>query len=166
MATYRQSAAETVAARMLVRGARNIVVECQTQLSRYAVRGIRIRECGDRPGKPGPLPSLAASASPLVQMHRSLLAGLYRRIGGSEIYEELNIEHVIVAYDIYCYLAELPDMVSFDDAWTIARDLRAKSIEIARCTTCSVAYLSSSSGRTTAGCPYCEQFDRTAISGI
>lgn len=157
MRNYKLVAAEELAARMLVRGARNKLVECHTRLSPYAIREIRNRECGDIPAKSGPIPSMRQPPSPIVQMHRSLLAILYWRIARREIDNALNIEHVIDAYDIYCDLAELPDMVSFDDAWTIARDLRAKIVEMARCTTCSVAYLSGGWG-----CPYCEGFERTA----
>jgi hypothetical protein len=97
MATLRSRAAEDLAVRMLARGARNKLVQCHTQLSAYVVREIRNSAFRGRPAKSGPLPQIADSGTTSLfrQMHRSLFAVLYRRVGGGEIYTEINIEHVI-----------------------------------------------------------------------
>ena len=162
MATLRSRAAEDLALRMLARGARNKLVQCHTQLSAYVVREIRNSEFSGSQAKSGPLPQIAenGSTSLVRQMYRSLFAVLYRRVGGGEIYTEINIEHVIDTYDIYLELAEPPVVVTFDEAWVIARELRGRRIELVRCAVCAVDYLSGDSSQTTNLCPYCCCYER------
>ncbi len=149
------------AAEDLARGARDKLVQCHTELSAYVVRDIRNSEFGNQPAKSGPLPYTDDSNGSLViRMHRSLFAVLYRRVGGRGIYTELNIEHVIETYDIYLALAEPPLVVTFDEGWVIARELRAKRMDIVRCAVCAVDYLSGDSAPTTNLCPYCLYHER------
>jgi hypothetical protein len=167
MATLRSRAAEDLAIRMLARGARDKLVQCHTRLSAYVVRDIRNSEFGGSSAKSGPLPQIAESGNTSLfrQMHRSLFAVLYRRVGGRDIYAEINIEHVIETYDIYLELAEPPLVVTFDEGWVIARELRAKRMEIGRCAVCGVDYLSGDSAQIANLCPYCVYDERKPALG-
>jgi len=151
---------------MLARGARDKLVQCHTRLSAYVVRDIRNSEFGNQPARSGPLPYTDDSNGSLViRMHRSLFAVLYRRVGGRDIYAEINIEHVINTYDIYLELAEPPLVVTFDEGWVIARELRAKRMDIVRCAVCGVDYLSGDSAQIANLCPYCVYDERKPALG-
>jgi len=162
----RSRAAEDLAIRMLARGARDKLVQCHTRLSAYVVRDIRNSEFGNQPAKSGPLPYTDDSNGSLViRMHRSLFAVLYRRVGAGAIDTEINIEHVINTYDIYLELAEPPLVVTFDEGWVIARELRAKRMDIVRCAVCAVDYLSGDSAQIANVCPYCVYDERKPALG-
>jgi hypothetical protein len=164
MATLRSRATEDLAVRMLARGARDKLVQSHTGFSAYVVREIRSREFGGSTAKSGPLPCIwgRGNASLFAQMHRSLLAALYRRTMVGKIHAKTDIENLIKAFDIYYQLAEPPLVVSFDEAWMIARELRGGSVEMIHCSVCAVDYLSGGSSHGPASCPYCAVYERTA----
>jgi type I restriction enzyme R subunit len=72
---------------------------------------------------------------------------------------------VIDTYDIYLELAEPPLVVTFDEGWVIARELRAKRMDIVRCAVCGVDYLSGDSAQITNLCPYCLYDERKPALG-
>jgi hypothetical protein len=159
MTTLRSRAAEDLAVRMLARGARDKLVQAHTLLSAYVVRDIRNRECGGIPAKPGPVPYTVGrdNESLFAQMHRSLVAVLYRRTIAGHIHAKTDIESLIQAYDLYCDLADPPLFVTFDEAWLIARELRGGSMELVHCAVCAVDYLA----HVQASCPFCAAYERT-----
>ena len=160
----RNREAEDLALRLFARGARNKIVEHHTGLSPYVLRNIR-RSLGYRRATAGPIPYLGGTfvASREIQIHGSLFAAAYRRLGGTRVAAEIEVDAMIAAYDIYRRLVEARKRLSFNDAWVIARDLRGGGVALVPCANCAVDYLSCESSRAPPTCPYCALYHRHGI---
>lgn len=95
-------------------------------------------------------------------LHANTFLNIYKSVGGKEIYETLNAETIIEAYDQYKALnLEEKGSLGFLAVWYIARDIRSKIIEVKYCRKCGVEHLYALVDPRWHNCPFC----RTAKRG-
>lgn len=94
----------------------------------------------------------------------SNLGHLAENAGAPNITSSINIDVLLKAYGLYSVLLqEMPgtDLVSWNnwlsisDAWSLARELRAKEASMFACGTCKTEYFESVNQDTLIDCPYC-----------
>ena len=86
---------------------------------------------------------------------------VYKSVGGREIFQTLNPETLIEAYDQYKVLNMEADSggdnsLSFIAVWYVARDVRAKIVEVSYCRKCGGDYLYALVDEHWHNCPYCK----------
>jgi hypothetical protein len=151
-----------LARELIARRARVSIVHLETGVSRGRLRQL-YRELHGHSAPCGQLPAIGCAAiqTRRTQLHASLLARAYERIGGPSVYRTLDIRSVIAAHDVYRLLARraAPE-IDFTAAWVIARDLRVGASQLCRCPRCEVHYLVSENSRTAPTCPVCTVYAR------
>ena len=163
MPALRPRQAEDLALRLLVRGARSKIVETHTGLSAYVLRSLR-KDLGVAHAANGPIPYPGGGglACRETQIHLSLFAAAYRRIGGNGVAARIDIDAVIGAHDLYHRAIEGAARLDINVAWLVARDLHSGWAQLVNCPCCAVAYLAWDSAGAPATCPYCALYDRDA----
>lgn len=163
MPALRPRQAEDLALRLLARGARTKIVESHTGLSAYVLRSLR-KDLGVAHAANGPIPYQGGGglACRETQIHLSLFAAAYRRIGGNGVAARIDIDAVIGAHDLYHRAIEGAARLDINAAWLVARDLHSGWARLVNCPSCAVAYLAWDSAGTPATCPYCALYDRDA----
>ena len=150
-----------LAVRLLRRRARISIAHQETGLSRNKLRAL-YRELHGRPAPSGQLPAIGCATiqTRCQQVHASLFARLYERLGGDGIYESLDIQAVLAAQDLYRQLISEPPEIDFNGAWVVARDLRVGKSALKFCGCCQVRYLVSENSRAPTSCPICALYAR------
>jgi hypothetical protein len=98
------------------------------------------------------------------QLHASLFAVVYVRLGGSDVYRVPDLRATLAAQDLYGRLAPPDaDLLDFNAAWVIARDLRVGASRLIDCPVCGVRYLVSDNSRTPMSCPVCALYSMSAV---
>lgn len=153
-------------------GFRTPIVVIETDLTNAAIRDIaKLMNGGKRPSS-GPLPSpnyMVNSANALAEL--SLFAGIYRSVGGEEIYKSIDIDNLICAFNLYKELRQnhfadgRDDLLDINRAWVIARDLRSSTAWIRRCDDDGY-YLVVDKQRVPSGCPWCAAKKRSKVRAV
>ena len=163
MPALRPRQAEDLALRLLARGARTKIVGTHTGLSAYVLRSLR-KDLGVTHAANGPIPYPGGGglACRETQIHLSLFAAAYCRIGGNGVAARIDIDAVIGAYDLYRRSIAGTARLDINAAWLVARDLHSHWARLVHCPSCAVAYLAWDSAGTPPTCPYCVLYDRQA----
>jgi flagellar transcriptional activator FlhC len=145
-----------LAVRLLRRRAGIYIAHQETGLSRNKLRAL-YRELHGRSAPSGQLPAIGCAIiqTRCRQVHASLFARLYERLGRDGIYESLDIQAVLAAQDLYQQLISKPPEIDFNGAWMVARDLRVGKFVLKFCGCCQVRYLVSENSRAPTSCPIC-----------
>ena len=129
---------------LIRRKLRTPVVHLHTQIPLADIRGWYREVHGQSPSS-GLLPSMSTLLPNRgSQIHVSLFAAIYRRLGGDRVLQEIDIHALVEAWDLFDGLTAHVDRkqpADLTDAWVIARDLRAKSAQTHRCGKCLSPYL-------------------------
>ncbi len=152
--------------RLLERRARISIVHQETGVSRNRLRAL-YRELHGHPAPSGQLPAIGCAAiqTRRQQVHASLFARLYARVGGRKVYRRIDIEAVLAAQDLYRQLIGEAPAIDFNASWAIARDLRVGTSVLKFCACCKVLYLVSENSGAPASCPLCALYARTEVRG-
>lgn len=104
-----------------------------------------------------PESSLTMNKSHDQILHANTFLTIYKSVGGKEIYQTLNAEVLIEAFDQYKALnMEESNSLSFIAVWYIARDVRSKILDVSYCRKCGVEYLYALVDDRWHNCPYCK----------
>ena len=143
---------------LIRRKLRTPVVHLHTQIPLADIRGWYREVHGQSPSS-GLLPSMSTLLPNRgSQIHVSLFAAIYRRLGGDRVLQEIDIHALVEAWDLFDGLTAHGDRkrpADLTDAWVIARDLRAKSAQMHRCGKCSSPYLVADDCKLPPSCPMC-----------
>ncbi|MFZ4701983.1 MAG: FlhC family transcriptional regulator, partial [Candidatus Methylumidiphilus sp.] len=117
------------------------------------------REIHGRSPSSGLLPSMSTLLpNPGSQIHVSLFAAIYRRLGGDKVLQEIDIHALVEAWDLFDALTAHVDRkrpADLTDAWVIARDMRARSAAMLRCHKCVTPFLVAYDCKLPPTCPVC-----------
>ena len=104
-----------LAIRLLRRRARISIAHQETGFSRNRLRAL-YRELHGRSAPSGQLPAIGCAAIQVrrQQVHASLFARLYERLGGDAVYQRLDIQAVLAAQDLYCHLIDEAPEIDFN----------------------------------------------------
>lgn len=100
-----------------------------------------------------------ASNGQLVEM--SLLAASMYYLYGERIYEELNMNEIVNAYDLYTDVRQtagcVSQQISPDTAYWLAREFVSHYAFVPYCQNCEVRYYSSVEQKIKNACPFCKK---------
>ncbi len=153
---------------LIHRGMRLGIVSHITGIHLKTLRTLH-REIHGRVPSPGPMPSSGGIISArLAQVSASVLATLYRSIGGAGIYHLIDMKALLTAYDLYRELlvdiTPLPvKPLDITQAWIIARDLQTGAVYFQACRHCHTHYLCAVDAHSPPGCPICALKRREGI---
>lgn len=153
---------------LIHRGMRLGVVSSITGIHLKTLRSLH-REIQGHGSSPGPMPSSSGILSTrLAQATASVLAALYRSIGGTGTYNRIDIKALLAAHDLYRELLVdiTPPPVKLLDitqAWIIARDIRTGAVYFQACRHCRIRYLCAVDAHSPPGCPICALKRREGI---
>ena len=147
---------------LIERGLRISIVSHLTGVHPKTLRTLH-RELHGRSPPSGPLPSAAAIlATRTAQAMASVFALCYRTVGGTGIFDQLELHALLTAYELYRELVEafLSDASSrpslgINEAWVLARDLQTGAVYFRDCPHCAVRYLCARESLSPPGCPIC-----------
>lgn len=133
-----------LACELIKRKLRTPIVHLHTRLPLADIRGWHREIHGQSPSS-GLLPSMSTLLpNRSSQIHVSLFAAIYLRLGGDRVLQEIDIRALVEAWDLFDALTANVDRkrpADITDAWVIARDLRAGSAQMHRCAKCFSPYL-------------------------
>jgi len=145
---------------LIGRKLRTPIVHLHTQMPLADVREWH-REIHGRSPSSGLLPSMATLLPNRgSQIHVSLFAAIYRRLGGDQVLQEIDIHALVEAWDLFDGLTAHVDRkrpADLTDAWVIARDLRAKSAQMQLCARCAAPFLVAYDCKLPPNCPICSE---------
>lgn len=146
-----------LARELIGRRARVSIVHRETGISRVRLRAL-YRAINGRSAPCGQLPAIGGATiqTRKAQLHASLFARIYERLGGAGVYQTLDVRSAMHAHDLYRLLVpEGTAEIDFTLAWVIARDLRVGASVLQRCERCELRYLVCENSRTPPSCPIC-----------
>jgi hypothetical protein len=129
----------SLALELLRRHARIAIIHKETGVPKPLLRKT-YRELHGRSPRPGALKYSTQGLTRTIKNYKevTLFAVCYEKVESKS--QENDIQKIISAFDIYkksCPTSQL----DFSAAWVIARDLKAKQIEVARCAHCGASVL-------------------------
>ena len=153
---------------LIQRSMRLGVVSNITDIHLKTLRSLH-REIHGHGSSPGPMPSSSGILSTrLAQATASVLAGLYRSIGGAGIYNRIDMKALLTAHDLYREL--LVDItpspikpLDITQVWIIARDIQTGAVYFQACRHCRISYLCAVDAHSPPGCPICALKRREGI---
>lgn len=144
-----------LAVSMIRHRARTSIVEASTGLHGDAIRTLFKDIHGSSPSS-GPL---LTSAEPLTRkpyrhLHAAIFAALYGDFRHSS--EGIDADAVVRAFELYLELAPKDrHRIDINEAWIVARDLRAGLVSTRRCHRCRIIYLVAVAAKRPPACPVC-----------
>lgn len=145
----------TTAQKMISKGLRPPIVHVATGLCRNRLR----RMYQVIHGKPAIQGRVSENAYNRLKTKNQVTEGAtfyraYHRLGGDRIFQALDADLFLKAYDEYeCYA---PNCIDATTAWFIARDLHEKLLTPRRCPDCGREYLYDPRSDLMARCPICD----------
>jgi hypothetical protein len=124
---------------LLRRHARISIVHRETGVPKPVLRKT-YRDLHGRSSRPGALKYSTQGLTRTIKKYKevTLFAVCFQTVEAKS--QENHIRKVIIAFDIY--KKSLPSSnLDFSAAWVIARDLKARQIEVSRCTHCGASVL-------------------------
>ncbi|MFC1337336.1 MAG: hypothetical protein G8D89_20830 [gamma proteobacterium symbiont of Clathrolucina costata] len=98
------------------------------------------------------------SIAQLIEM--SLLASSMYYLYGEKIYEELDMNEILHAYDLYTNVrksaGEVSKQISPDTAYWLAREIMSHYASVPLCPQCGIRYYSSVEQKIKNSCPFCK----------
>lgn len=93
----------------------------------------------------------------------SVFAVLYHSIGGTVIFDGIDLDALLAAHELHLELSQslLPisskiPPLNITQAWVIIRDISIRAAYFRRCSTCHIDYLLTDEPRLPPACPVCE----------
>ena len=147
---------------LIERGLRISIVSHLTGLHPKTLRAL-YRELQGRSPPSGPLPSAAAILTTrTAQAMASLFALCYRTVGGTGIFDQLELQALLTAYELYRELVEAllseispRNPLDINAAWVLARDLHTGAVYFRECSHCAVQFLCALESLSPPDCPIC-----------
>jgi len=147
---------------LIQRGLRLSIVSHTTDIPLKTLRSLH-REIHGRSPLSGQLPSLRSMlATRLGQAVASVFAALYRSVGGSGVFDRIELTALLAAHDLYLSLLEEiipcePSVKPLDinQGWVIARDIRTGTVYFQDCRVCRIRYIVAVDIRLSPRCPIC-----------
>lgn len=151
------------------RGARVPIVKGQfPHISDQPIRDL-YRDINGRNSKRGLCPDSTIS---ICRRHDQILNAntfylIYKSLGGNEIFETTNPEILIAAYDQYVEMhSDDEDSLDFVGVYYVARDIKARILDVKFCKQCGVEYLYDTINEHWHMCPYCRTARRGKSRGV
>jgi flagellar transcriptional activator FlhC len=144
----------SLALELLRRHARISIIHKETGVPKQLLRKA-YRELHGRSPSPGALKYSTQGFTRNIKKFKeaTLFAVCYQRAESNS--SESHIRKVVIAFDIY--KKSLPSSnLDFTAAWVIARDLKARQIEVTRCSNCKAAFLLNARERDSERCEVCK----------
>lgn len=146
---------------LLLSGFRSPIVVIETDLSSSTVREMAKAINNGKRASSGPLPSpnyFISSIGALAEA--SLFAGVYRALGGNQIFESIDVDTLIKAHRFYMelraqHMTTEKDVIDINKAWVLARDLRSNMAWLRKCDEDRAYYLLVDGQRVASCCPWC-----------
>ena len=102
-----------------------------------------------------------AVASNIQLIEISILATSMYYLFGDDVYQELSMNQILQAYDLYTnardFAGNISKQVSPDTAFWLARELVCHCASIPYCPTCRIRYYSSIDQKMKCACPFCKK---------
>ncbi|HXK58175.1 MAG: flagellar transcriptional regulator FlhC [Gammaproteobacteria bacterium] len=147
---------------LIHRGLRLSIVSHVTGIHIKTLRPLHHEILGCRPPS-GQLPSTSGILSTRsAQAMASVIAALYQSAGGEGIYQQIDMEALLAAHDLYLELLKTAILQTSSDkplditqAWIIARDIRTGTVYSKYCSHCRIRFLCAVACRIPPSCPIC-----------
>jgi flagellar transcriptional activator FlhC len=116
---------------------------------------------GGKRASSGPLPSPNYFISSMASLSEaSLFAAIYRSVGGKKVFETIDTDALIKAFDMYMemrsiYFKSEKEPLDINKCWVIARDLRSNMAWLHKCAEDNCYYLLVEGQRLPSCCPWC-----------
>lgn len=160
---------QLLARHMLLSGYVTYIVQLETGLQPKKVR--HIMKTLVQEGFPDQKRSRASRSSKTLirnqrtKLHASLLMQLYKKFGGDDIMNSVNIPALTRAFRAYVSVLKdqpaeyriipVTDHFEISDAWFLARELRTKEAMFDLCNECGCNYFTAVNQGTRLECPFC-----------
>lgn len=157
----RQHQKRQLAIELVRREMRTTPIRHLTGLSDVQIRGL-YHLVHQRPARAGRIHQASTLCrTRALHARLSVLAVLYRQIGGQGIMRRVSAEALIQAWDLFHELDQVwagnPGVDGFDisDAWVIARDLCQQRACFSICKTCNLHFVVTEDSLVPPTCPFC-----------
>jgi hypothetical protein len=158
-----------LARELIRRNLRTPIIHLHTQIPLADIRDW-YREIHGRSPSAGLLPSVSTLLpNRNSHIYVSLYAALYLRVGGKKVLQDIDIQAVLEAWDLFSTLTnhlQGKRPANPTEAWVVARDLRSKTARMHRCSKCCSPYLVAGDCRLPPNCPICFAAAQAGKSGF